>query len=109
MFITDFLCWDGIMYFIATFNNGCWAIGIIFCPFELIFLGFGIFVRAMTTIQSFKWRDTEYDDVEFSDTDEEDNGKEKKLVEEKEDGTEDKAEVLEVEIEEGKKSEQNAT
>merc|ERR1740139_969895 len=59
----------------------------------------------MTTIQSFKWRDTEYDDVEFSDTDEEDNGKEKKLVEEKEDGAEDKAEVLEVEIEEGKKSE----
>lgn len=105
MFITDFLCWDGIMYFINTFSNNCWAVGIIFCPFELIFLGFGIFVRAMTTIQSFKWRETEYDDMEFSETDEEDNGsKEKKLVEE-ENGSEDKAEV---ELKEDKKSEQNA-
>lgn len=81
MFITDFLNWDGIMYFFKTFGNSCWAIGIIFCPLELIALGFGIFIRSVTLVQSFQWKDM---DIEFSESVEEevDNDKEKKLVDE---------------------------
>ncbi len=57
------------MFFVSTFGNGCWAIGVIFCPLELIILGFGIIIRITTVMKSCKWRDTEYDDVEISDTD----------------------------------------
>lgn len=56
MLITGWFNWDGIMYLIWTFGNGCWAIGVIFVPLELALLGFGIFVRVICLLQSFGWK-----------------------------------------------------
>ena len=56
MLVTDWFNWDGILYLIWTFSHDCWAIGVIFVPLELALLGFGIFVRVITLLQSFGWK-----------------------------------------------------
>jgi len=82
MFVTEWLNWDGALYFISLFNNDCWGLAVFVVIFELLLCGFAIMIRIITLIQSFSWKKAA--NYENKDQIEMKNDKKEKFIEKEE-------------------------